>query len=407
MSHSPQRLPAPQLRSSRSGTGILVFSISVFVLVFLLLGAWLVISLFEDEDGLGLFRKKIAVVEIFGAIYDAEKWVDALEDCADRSSIAGVVMHIDSPGGAIAPTQEIFDAARKVADKGKPVIAYLGSVAASGGYYAACAADEIYCMSGTLTGSIGVYIQAINLSDLLKRWGVEFNTIKKGAFKTAGDYSRDMKGYERAMFQSVVDDYYQQFVEAVVQSRDRNRVSLSRGWNEPLPGGAIPEVSGTASLDGMLYPSPAWGSVSPGLGGSLVVAATGASSVASATRAIAAPEAVSATTAAEEKKSSSQDKEILSKLFAEGLKHEEIRKRVETLAEGRIYTGRQGLAVGLVDRIGTLQDAIDRAGVQAGLGKDPKTTTKKMESEGGLFGLKVNLEMFTGSRFLYLCPFGI
>ncbi|MBK7495541.1 MAG: hypothetical protein IPI28_09145 [Candidatus Omnitrophica bacterium] len=107
MSHSPQRLPAPQPRSSRSGTGILVFSISVFVLVFLLLGAWLVISLFEDEDGLGLFRKKIAVVEIFGAIYDAEKWVDALEDCADRSSIAGVVMHIDSPGGAIAPTGNI------------------------------------------------------------------------------------------------------------------------------------------------------------------------------------------------------------------------------------------------------------------------------------------------------------
>lgn len=404
MSYSPQRLPAPQPRASRPGTGILIFSITVFVLVFLLVGTFLVISLFE-EDGFSLFSKKVAVVEIFGLIYDAEDWVETLEDCAESSSISAVVLHIDSPGGAIAPTQEIFDAARKIAKEGKPLIAYLGSVAASGGYYAACAADEIYGMSGSLTGSIGVYIQSINLSDLFKRWGVEFNTIKKGTFKTAGDYSREMQGYERVMFQSVVDDYYQQFVDAVAQSRDKNRVSLSRGWNEPLPGGTIPEVSGTASLGGVLYPSPGWGSLSPGLGGGLMFSATG-TTVSSATAATTASAKVHAASEEQVEKAEGQEKETLARLFAEGLDRKEINQRVETLAEGRIYTGRQGYAVGLIDHIGTLQDAIDRAGTQAGLGKNPRTTTRKMESEGGLFSLKANLEILTGSRFLYLCPFG-
>jgi ClpP class serine protease len=102
-----------------------------------------------------------------------------------------------------------------------------------------------------------------------------------------------------------------------------------------------------------------------------------------------------------------KDDEKLARLFAENLSQDAIRKRVAALAEGRIYTGRQAVTVGLVDRIGTLQDAIDHAGEECGLGEDPKTITKKKEEPGGLFSLKAKVDLFSGSRFLYLCPFGL
>jgi len=299
---------------------------------------------------------------------------------------------------------------RKIKAKGKPVIAYMGSVAASGGYYAACAADEIFAMSGTLTGSIGVFMKLVNISDLLEKVGVELDTIKKGAFKTAGDYSRNMKGFERAMFQAVIDDYYKQFLDAVTESRERNRISLAKGWNEPLPGGAVPEATGTASLEGVLYPSSAWGNFSSGRASpGFVVSATETieQQVEKALSVQTASQNVTSSTATVLPKPAKPDVELLAELFAKDLTKEAIRKRVEALAEGRIYTGRQAVSVGLVDKIGTLQDAIDRAGVACGLGKDPKTITKKIKEPSGLFGLKAKVDLFTGSRFLYLCPYGM
>ncbi len=379
----------------------------IMVLAALVLG---IIFIFLPDDGIGLFHEKVAVVQLFGTLLDAEDWIDLLEDCEESDSIAAVVLHVDSPGGAITPTQEIYEAIRKIKAQGKPVIAYMGSVAASGGYYASCAADEIYAMSGTLTGSIGVFMKMVNISDLLERVGVEFDTIKKGAYKTAGDFSRNMKGYERAMFQAVIDDYYKQFLEAVTESRERNRISLAKGWNKPLPGGAVPDGTTTASLEGVFYPSTAWGSLSPGLASpSLITAATTTSPPVeeekNAAAASASPQIplTSSVIMAIDK----GDAEKLAQLFAKDLSKDAIRKRVEALAEGRIYTGRQAVAVGLVDKVGTLQDAIDRAGEACGLGKDPKTVTKKVKGPSGLFGLKAKVDLFTGSRFLYLCPYGL
>jgi signal peptide peptidase SppA len=405
----PQPLPAPRRRpvERRSNlpivVGVLLFCAIIFVVIIS------VFFLFVPNDGIGLFHEKVAVVQIFGTILDSEDWVELLEECADSDSIAAVVLNVDSPGGGITPTQEIYEAVRKIKSEGKPVIAYMGSVAASGGYYAACAADEIYAMSGTLTGSIGVYMQMVNISDLLERMGVEFDTIKKGAYKTAGDFSRNMKGHERAMFQAVIDDYYKQFLDAVTDSRNRNRVSLAKGWNESLPGGSVPDGTGTASLNGVLYPSSAWGSISPGLAPTgIVAAASGTTVEAEENTSVAAPvssqvPSITGTVVAPAR----GDTEKLAQLFADNLTKEAIRKRVEALAEGRIYTGRQAVAVGLVDKIGTLQEAINRAGEACGLGEDPDTVTKKKDEPSGLFSLKAKVDLFTGSRFLYLCPFGI
>ncbi len=409
MSIYPQPLPSPQRRSTTGHSGlplILGVCFVIFLLATVVIGIFI---LFLPDDGIGMFSEKVAVVEIFGTILDAEDWTDLLEDCAESNSIAAVVLHVDSPGGAITPTQEIYEAVRKIKAEGKPVIAYMGSVAASGGYYAACAADEIYAMSGTLTGSIGVYMQMVNIADLLERVGVEFDTIKKGAYKTAGDFSRNMKGYERAMFQAVIDDYYKQFLNAVTESRERNKVSLARGWNESLPGGVAQDGTGTASLNGVLYPSSAWGSLSPALAVPGIVAATVDSTpveVEKAPTVTAAPSQVTSGTSSTILPAKG-DAEKLAKIFADDLSKEAIRKRVESLAEGRIYTGRQAVAVGLVDKIGTLQDAIDRAGEACGLGKDPKTVTKDVEEPSGLFGLKSKVELLTCSRFLYVCPFGM
>jgi signal peptide peptidase SppA len=378
---------------------ILLTGFIVIVVVFLLCAFFL----YRLNDGLALFEKKVAVVEIDGAIYDVDEWKELLEDCADSRTISAVVLHINSPGGAITPVQELFDACRKIKAEEKPIIAAMASVAASGGYYLACAAEEIFAMSGTLTGSIGVYMQTINLSDLLQKLGVEFETIKKGAFKTAGDYAREMNGYERAMFQAVVDDYYNQFLDAVTDSRSRNRISLARGWNEPVPGGIVPEGTSTVSVGSThhsLVSMPgALGSVVPGLPSSVVLSATetGESSDLAALTS-ATVEAVLS--------SAKTDTDRLAQLFAEGLSTEAIRKRVALLAEGRIYTGRQALAVGLIDQIGSLQDAIDRAGELSGLGKDPKTVTKKVDESGGLFSLKALMKNFATSRFLYYCPYG-
>jgi protease-4 len=408
MSNYQLPLPPPRQRSSRSRSHWpLIIGIGVFLVLTCLIG-YLALVLSEPDDGITIFGKKVAVVEIFGTIFDSEDWVKVIEDCAESDSIAAVVLHIDSPGGAITPTQEIYEATKKITKAGKPVVAYMGSVAASGGYYAACAADEIFAMPGTLTGSIGVYMQLVNASDLLSRLGVEFDTVKKGAFKTAGDFSRSMKPSERGMFQAVVDDYYKQFLEAVAESRTRNRVSLARGWNESLPGGAVPDGTGTAALGGILYPSPAWASTGMSVSAAAMIASastpTGEKEV---TKSETEEEEVTKGVAGTAPSKAEPAKEELAKMFAEGLSEDSIQSRVAALAEGRIYTGRQAMTVGLVDKIGTLDDAVERAGEKAGLGKKPKKVTKTKKESHGLFGIKLDASLFKGSRFLYLCPFGM
>lgn len=174
--------------------------------------------------------EKLAVVEIFGPIYmsqrstgfikaDAERTLRRLKRIRKDPSILGVLLKINSPGGTVAATQEIHAELLKIKKSGKKVVASLGDVAASGGYYVACAADKIVANPGTLTGSIGVILELWNFETLLKKIGAKTETIKSGARKDIGSYARTMTPEERQALQELIDNAYGQFFQAVSEGR--------------------------------------------------------------------------------------------------------------------------------------------------------------------------------------------
>ncbi len=162
--------------------------------------------------------RSVAVIPLEGEITRSDGFVEALEDLADRPSIAAVVVRIDSPGGAVAPSQEMYAAVRRLAGR-KPVVASLGSVAASGGYYVASAADVIVANPGTLTGSIGVILSVANVSGLLEKLGVQADVLKAGARKDMGSPFRPLGEEDRAIFQEMLDQVHTQFIDAVASGR--------------------------------------------------------------------------------------------------------------------------------------------------------------------------------------------
>ena len=163
---------------------------------------------------------RIALIRVEGVIMDAQSTVGELKRFGENPSVKAIVLRIDSPGGGVVPSQEIHDAVQRVRQKGnKMVIASMGSVAASGGYYIAAATDRIIANPGTLTGSIGVIMETANVEGLLKKIGVEGVVVKSGKFKDVGSPLRKMSDEERALLQSVMDDVHKQFIEAVAAGR--------------------------------------------------------------------------------------------------------------------------------------------------------------------------------------------
>jgi protease IV len=163
---------------------------------------------------------RIALVRIEGVILDSQTTVGDLKRFGDNPSIKAIVLRIDSPGGGVVPSQEIYDAVQRVRNKSnKAVIASMGTVAASGGYYIAAATDRILANPGTLTGSIGVIMEMANIEGLLKKIGVEGVVVKSGRYKDVGSPLRRMSDEEQALLQSVMDDVHKQFIEAVAAGR--------------------------------------------------------------------------------------------------------------------------------------------------------------------------------------------
>src|SRR5499426_3609731 len=176
-----------------------------------------------SDEGLAAGGPRVAVVEIEGIIVDGSSAVRELREHTENPAVKAVVLRVNSPGGVVAPTQEIFAAIQRVRKSGKPVIASFGAVAASGGYYVATAADRIYANPGTLTGSIGVVMQMANVEGLLKKVGVDYVVVKSGRFKDVGNMSRAMTPEERQILQTLLDDVYDQFVGAVADGRKLDR----------------------------------------------------------------------------------------------------------------------------------------------------------------------------------------
>lgn len=201
------------------------------VLVYLAVAGLFVISaggLARGEGSPGLFGPRVAVVELEGVIVEVDDIVRELKSHRENSAVRAVVMRINSPGGVVGPTQEIHDAVLRLRRAGKPVVASLGAVAASGGYYVAVACDQIYANPGTLTGSIGVIMQLANLEQLMKKVGVDYVVVKAGQFKDIGNPGRAMTPEERRVMQALLDDVHAQFVGAVAAGRNLTREDVLR-----------------------------------------------------------------------------------------------------------------------------------------------------------------------------------
>lgn len=173
----------------------------------------------HETPRLGRSQSGVGVVELQGPIADSKKFLEQLEDFREDDGIKAVVVRVDSPGGAVGPSQEIYDAIFKAREK-KHVLVSLGSVAASGGFYVACAGEKVYANPGTLTGSIGVIMQVPDLTGVLDWAGVHMNTITAGKLKDSGSPFRAMTAEERGYFQGVLDDVHEQFIHAVAKGRN-------------------------------------------------------------------------------------------------------------------------------------------------------------------------------------------
>jgi protease IV len=174
---------------------------------------------FQGERGASFSGgPRVGVVEVTGPISDSKKTLKELRDFAEADSIKAIVVRVDSPGGAVGPSQEIYEAVRKLRDK-KHVVVSMGSIAASGGFYIACGGEKIYANPGTLTGSIGVIFTFINVQGLLKWAGVQVSPLTAGKMKDAGSPYREMTPDERTYLRGVLDDVHEQFIQAVADGR--------------------------------------------------------------------------------------------------------------------------------------------------------------------------------------------
>ena len=210
--------------ASRGRAFAIAFGVVLGVLALFAVTLWVLLALLEGTGLAG--GQKVAVVELEGIILDSDSLVRELQDHQDNPAVRAVVLRINSPGVAVDPTQEVYGAVQRLRKEGKPVVASLASVAASGGYYVATAADRIYANPGTLTGSIGVIMQLTNVEGLLKKVGVDFVVVKSGRYKDLGNFARAMTPEERRILQALLDDVYEQFVDAVAQGRSLDRETV-------------------------------------------------------------------------------------------------------------------------------------------------------------------------------------
>jgi protease IV len=169
---------------------------------------------------------KIALVEINDVIMSSEKTVEQIKRYREDKSIKAIILRINSPGGGVAASQEIYEEVKRTRDSGKIIVVSMGSIAASGGYYIAVGSSLIIANPGTLTGSIGVIAQFISIKDLAEKLGITQTTIKSGSLKDAGNPFRQMNDSDKAYFQEVVDNSFSQFLDVVAKERKMSKETL-------------------------------------------------------------------------------------------------------------------------------------------------------------------------------------
>ena len=203
------------------GGAFIFFALSLLALAFY----------FSDESSqsFSLSPNQVAVLDLQGIIFDSKEFTEQLRDYGNRSAVKAVVVRINSPGGGVAASQEMYEAVKRFrAESRKKVVVSMSSVAASGAYYVACAADKIFANPGSITGSIGVIAEWYNYGDLLRWAKMESIVIKSGPFKDAGSPTRPLTEPEKAYFQTLIDNMFNQFVAAVARGRKMDEAAVRK-----------------------------------------------------------------------------------------------------------------------------------------------------------------------------------
>lgn len=207
-----------------------------------------------DRIGWAPARGKVAVVEVTGVILDASSTLQALRKYGENPAVRAIVLRIDSPGGAVGPAQEIYEEVRRLRTReGKKVVASMGTVAASGGYYIACAADRIVANPGTITGSIGVIVQFLNLEGLGEKVGVKAVVVKSGQFKDIGSPARPLTEEDRRIVQGLLEDVHEQFVAAVAEGRGLPEAEVRKLADGRIMSGRQARAAGLVDSFGNLW----------------------------------------------------------------------------------------------------------------------------------------------------------
>src|ERR1700704_2303534 len=212
------------------GGAFFLFVLAVFSLVYLTLHAG------GGEAGIGGFGDRIGVVDLDGVILSPQPVVGQLKKFGDDSSIKAIIIHVNSPGGGVAASEEIYREVKRIRDeKKKHIVASIETVGASGAYYVSSATNKIYADNGSVVGSIGVISEWVNYGELMRWAHLKPEVLTVGEYKSTGDPSRDMTPKERAYLQALIDNMYGQFVKAVAEGRhakvdDIKAVAGGRGW---------------------------------------------------------------------------------------------------------------------------------------------------------------------------------
>jgi protease IV len=199
------------------GGAFFLFVLAVFTLVYLTLRS----GDQRASSSFGSFGDKIGVVDLEGVIIDPSVVVGQLKKFGDDSSIKAIILHVNSPGGGVAASEEIYREVKRVRDeKKKRIVASIATVGASGAYYVSSATNKIYADKGSIVGSIGVIAQWVNYGELLRWAKLKDITMKAGEFKDTGSPTRDMTPSEQQYMQSLIDNMHTQFIQAVADGRN-------------------------------------------------------------------------------------------------------------------------------------------------------------------------------------------
>jgi len=199
---------------------------SILFFILFLIGVFVLLMFVSPADDFLTSQDKVACVEIYGPIINAKNAVKQIKKYRKDKSVDAVVIRLETPGGSAAASYEIYEEIRKTGEAGKVVVASMGNIAASGGYYIACGAQKILANPGTMTGSIGVIMSFMNFMELADKLGLSAVTIKSGKFKDTGNPYRKANPQELKLLQEMTDDIHEQFIDIVHKSRKIDKKDL-------------------------------------------------------------------------------------------------------------------------------------------------------------------------------------